>query len=186
MSAWSQAAALIGDGEVVGVPTDTVYGVAADPWSETAVARLFSIKGRPDNKPVGLLAASVDQVEEIADLRHVREAAARHWPGPLTLVLTPTVVIPDWIGSANLRTVGVRVPDHDELRHLLEETGPLAVTSANRSGEPEARDDEEARSALGDVVSLYVPGRCPGGVASTVADATGPELVVLRTGPVAL
>jgi L-threonylcarbamoyladenylate synthase len=178
------AAAAISRGEVVGVPTDTVYGIAADPWDAEAVRRLYELKGRPDDKPVGLLAASPAQVAEVADLTPVRDLAERHWPGALTLVLRPIVVIPDWIGSSSVRTVGVRVPDHDDLRELLAMTGPLAVTSANRSGEPETLDETEARSVFGDEIAVYVPGRCPGGVASTVVDATAVEPTVLRQGPV--
>lgn len=178
------AAAAVARGEVVGVPTDTVYGIAADPWNENAVATLFELKGRPDDKPVGLLAASASQAAEIADIGPARALTERYWPGALTLVLRPVVVIPDWIGSASVRAVGVRVPDHDGLRRLLGMTGPLAVTSANRSGESETLDEVGARAVFGDRVAVFVPGRCPGGVASTVVDATGPDLVVLRAGPI--
>lgn len=172
-------------GEVVGVPTDTVYGLAVDPWNEVAVGRLFELKGRPRHKPVGLLAADVSQAAEIADLSAAGDLL-RHWPGALTLVVRPTVVIPNWVGDAALGTVGIRVPDHDLLRRLLAETGPLAVTSANRSGMPEARDDEEAKAMFGEFVAVYLPGRCPGGTASTVVDVTGPEPKVLRAGPVVI
>lgn len=174
-------------GRVIGVPTDTVYGVAVDPWNEVAVGLLFALKGRPDDKPVGLLAASLGQAEEVADLgAAARSLADRYWPGALTLVVRPASMIPDWIGSRPERNLGVRVPDHDDLRAVLEWTGPLAVTSANRSGQPETYDDVEARTVFGDQVAFYVRGRCPGGVASTVVDATGPDLVVLRPGPVEL
>lgn len=176
----------IGDGEVIGVPTDTVYGIAADPWSRAAVERLFELKGRPEHKPVGLLAGSIDQVAEIADLSSVRDLTARHWPGALTLVVAPRVVIPDWIAARSVATVGVRVPDHELLRRLLERTGPLAVTSCNKSGEPEVLDDEAARAVFGEMIPLYLPGRSPGGQASTVVDATGAEPVVLRPGPIRL
>lgn len=181
-----QAAEAIEQGRVVGVPTDTVYGVGADPWNEDAVESLYHLKGRPEHKPIGLLAASVDQVAEIADLGPGETLARAHWPGALTLVVAPRVVIPDWVGSAVMRTVGIRVPDHDLLRSLLERTGPLAVTSANRSGEPEALDDRAARALFGDEVAVYLPGRCPGGTASTVVDVTGGSLVVLREGPIEL
>lgn len=169
-------------GEVVGVPTDTVYGLAVDPWNEAAVGRLFALKGRPDDRPVGLLAASRRHVEEMADLGSGADLA-EHWPGPLTLVVRPTVMIPDWIGTAAVRTVGIRVPDHDDLRVLLSVTGPLAVTSANLSGQPEALDEAAARATFGDGVAMYVPGRAPGGTASTVVDVTTDQPRVLRPGP---
>lgn len=179
----AEAADVVAAGRVIGVPTDTVYGLAADPWDETAVGMLFTLKGRPDDKPVGLLAASVDQASDIVDLAAARRLADLHWPGALTLVVRPVVVIPDWIGTSSVRTVGIRVPDHDDLRALLARTGPLAVTSANRSGQPETLDDVQARAVFGTEVPLYVPGRCPGGQASTVVDATQGPLEVLRQGP---
>ncbi|HLU31060.1 MAG TPA: L-threonylcarbamoyladenylate synthase [Acidimicrobiia bacterium] len=177
------AVAAIRRGEVVGVPTDTVYGLAVDPWNEEAVDRLFELKGRPAHKPIGLLAADADQAGEIADLAPAADLLD-HWPGALTLVVRPKVVIPDWVGNSALGTVGIRVPDHDMLRELLEETGPLAVTSANLSGMPEALSDEEAKATFGDAGAVYLPGRCPGGTASTVVDVTGPVRQVLRAGPV--
>lgn len=173
----------IRSGAVIGVPTDTVYGVAADPRHERAVGELYRVKGRPEHKPIGLLAASIAQVEELADLGAGARLARRHWPGALTLVVVPRVLLPDWVGTTAVRTVGIRVPDHDGLRLLLEETGPLAVTSANRSGGEEVHDDIEARAIFGDEISVYVPGRSPGGVASTVVDVTGGAPVVLREGP---
>lgn len=179
-----KAIAALAAGEVVGVPTDTVYGVAVDPWNEKAVARLFDLKGRPRHKPIGLLAANVAQVEEVADLGSALALAHRHWPGALTLVVRTRVVIPDWVGNSALGTVGVRVPDHEMLCRLLAETGPLAVTSANRAGGAETHDDVSARGVFGDEISVYLPGACPGGVASTVVDATGARLRVLRPGPV--
>lgn len=172
-------------GGVVGVPTDTVYGLAVDPWNEAAVAALFRLKGRPAGRPVGLLAASPSQAAEVGDLRPASDLI-RHWPGALTLVVRPRVVIPDWVGDSALQTVGIRVPDHPQLVRLLETTGPLAVTSANRSGEPEALDDVTAREIFGDEVDVYLPGRCPGGTASTVVDATSHPPKVLRRGPVVI
>ncbi|CAN5895826.1 L-threonylcarbamoyladenylate synthase [soil metagenome] len=178
------AAAAIANGLVVGVPTDTVYGLAVDPWNEDSVEALFTMKGRPRDKPVGLLAANLGEVMEIAHLGPALSLAERHWPGALSVVVRPRVVIPDWVGDRALGTVAVRVPDHDVLRELLARTGPLAVTSANRSGEPEAADDVEARQVFGSSVAVYVPGRGRGGVASTVVDATGGILTTIRPGPV--
>lgn len=180
-----EAAAAIRSGEVVGLPTDTVYGIAADPLDPEAIARLYELKGRPDHKPVGVLVASLEQAREIADIGETAAALARrHWPGALTLVVTPRVVMADWVGDRQLRTVGVRVPDHATARRLLMATGPLAVTSANRSGETEAMSDADARAVFGDEIRLYIPGTAPGGRASTVVDVTGEKPVVLRDGPV--
>ncbi len=173
--------------EIVGVPTDTVYGLAIDPSSETAVSRLYELKGRPVGKPIGLLAASAEQAATIGVIEGgAAELAERYWPGALTLVVRPRVVLANWVSGEQARTVGIRVPDHETALGFLAETGPLAVTSANLSGGPETYDDDGARAILGDRVSIFLEGSCPGGVASTVVDATGPDLVVLRQGAVDL
>lgn len=174
-------------GLIVGLPTDTVYGVGVDPTDLDAVASLFELKGRPAHKPVGLLAASLDQATSVGVIRGAAaELAAEHWPGALTLIVNPKVVLSDWLGEQQQTTVGIRVPDHAIARGLLDATGPLSVTSANRSGEPEAMSDSEARRIFGDDVAVYLPGTAPGGEASTVIDVTGTEMVVLRQGPVHL
>jgi len=182
-----RAVQALGEGQVVGLPTDTVYGIGVDPFDLDAVALLFELKGRPADKPVGVLVASLEQAIDIGEIGGAaRILAERHWPGALTLIVTPQVVMADWVGDQVLRTVGIRVPDHPTAIELLEATGPLAVTSANRSGGAETMSDEEARAVFGDDVSYYIPGRAPGGEASTVIDATGAELTVLREGPVTL
>jgi len=180
-----EALAAILDGQVVGMPTDTVYGVGVDPFNLDAVERLFELKGRPEHKPVGVLVATIAQAREIGEITdQAAELAERHWPGALTLIVTPQVVLSDWVGDKQRRTVGIRVPDHPVARDLLDLAGPLAVTSANRSGGEETMSDREARDIFGDEVAVYLEGRAPGGQASTVVDATGPDLTVLREGPV--
>lgn len=183
MTAIDRAREALAAGEVVGVPTDTVYGLAVDPWNEKAVERLYRLKGRPEAKPIGLLAASTRQADEVVDLQSAGDLVA-HWPGALTLVVKPKVLIPDWVGNAALGTVGIRVPDQPLLRELLEVTGPLAVTSANRTGQPEVCDDQAARRIFGEGVAVYLEGDCPGGRPSTVVDVTGEQRQVLRAGPV--
>lgn len=182
-----QAVEAIRAGRIVGIPTDTVYGVGVDPTNLDAVRALFDLKGRPSHKPVGLLAASLGQAVGVAEIRGPAADLARlHWPGALTLIVRPKVVLSDWVGDEQQQTVGIRVPDHPVARALLEQTGPLSVTSANRSGEPEAMSDGEATAIFGDSVAVYLAGRSPGGEASTVVDASGRTLVVLREGPVAI
>lgn len=182
-----EAVSAIRAGLIVGMPTDTVYGVGVDPNDHDAVLRLFELKGRPEHKPVGLLAASLAQARSIVEIDGpAAELAAEHWPGALTLVVRPKVILADWVGDQQARTVGIRVPDHPITRQLLETTGPLSVTSANRSGDPEALSDVEARAMFGDDVAVYLPGSSPGGEASTVIDVTGDEITVLRQGPVAI
>jgi len=179
------AVAALQSGEVVGLPTDTVYGIGADPMSEAAVTRLFELKGRPDHKPIGLLVGSLEQAEAIGEISGAAaDLAAAHWPGALTLVVVPKVILADWVGDAQRQTVGLRVPDHPVTLELLGAVGPLAVTSANVSGDAESLSHDEARAVFGDRVSVYVEGRSPGGESSTVVDVTGAEVVLLRQGPV--
>lgn len=185
MTLLEEAVAAIRRGDVVGVPTDTVYGIGANPWNESAVGKLFELKGRPQHKPVGLLAAGAEQAAEVADLTPA-EHLLELWPGAVTFVVRPRVLIPDWVGDSALGTVGIRVPDNAILRDLLARTGPLAVTSANRSGGSDTFDDTTAREVFGDQVAVYLPGRCPGGQASTVVDLTDGSPRVLRQGPVVI
>lgn len=179
------AVAALRRGEVVGVPTDTVYGLAADPHHEAAMAALYALKGRPGRKPIAILAASAAQAGTVAELGPEAEAAAlRHWPGALTLVLRRRTVMPAWVGDPEGRTVGVRVPDHPVALDLLARAGPLAVTRANRAGAPAARTDVEAQAVFGDDVAVYLPGECPEEEGSTVVDLTATPPRVLRLGPV--
>ena len=180
-----EAAAALRRGEVVGVPTDTVYGLAADPHHERAVATLYELKGRAGAKAIPVLAANVAQAGMVAELEPEVEALAlEHWPGALTLVLPRRTVMPGWVGDRRSGTVAVRVPDHAGTLSLLEVSGPLCVTSANASGEPPACDADEAREMFGDRVGVFVPGTCAGGDSSTVVDMTRTPPVVVRPGPV--
>ena len=181
----AEAVEAVRAGLIVGVPTDTVYGVGVDPTNLDAVRALFDLKGRPSHKPVGLLAASLEQAAEVSVITgQAAELARRHWPGALTLVVRPRVVLSDWVGDEQQRTVGIRVPNHPTAIALLEETGPLSVTSANSSGEPEAMSDGEARAMFGNRVAVYLPGTCPGGEASTVVDVSEGKTIVIREGPI--
>lgn len=180
------AVAALRRGAVVGIPTDTVYGLAADPFSREAVALLFALKGRPAIKPIPLLAASVEQAARVGVLAGAaRQAAERHWPGALTLVVPRVPELPDWVGNPSRDSVGIRVPDHPAALALLAEAGPLAVTSANRSGATPAADEAGARAIFAGRVAAYLPGAGAGGAPSTVVDFTGRAPRVLRAGPVA-
>jgi L-threonylcarbamoyladenylate synthase len=174
-------------GAVVGIPTDTVYGIAADPRNPVAVGRLFAIKGRSEAKPVGLLVADIEAALAMVELPgYAVEWARSHWPGPLNLIGVAKFELPEGVGDRIRQTVGVRVPDLSTTRAILYAFGPLAVTSANRSGDTETLDEIEARAAFGDLVDVYVAGRCPGAVSSTAVDVTGPRPLLLRRGPLNL
>jgi tRNA threonylcarbamoyl adenosine modification protein (Sua5/YciO/YrdC/YwlC family) len=180
------AVAAIREGRIAGVPTDTLYGLAADPFRETALEAIFVLKGRPATKPMALLVASIDQAMSLAMFTdRALDLADQHWPGALTLVLPRLSTAPEWIGDRSLGTLGLRCPDHPVALELLAESGPLAVTSANLSGGPSALDNEEARALFGDAVAVYLPGSAPGGVASTIIDLTEEDPLTLREGPVA-
>lgn len=174
-------------GKVVGVPTDTVYGVAVDPANAGAVRALFSLKGRGDHLPLAVLVASFAQAEALVEFTdRTRDMIEPHWPGPLTAVLRSKVAMVRGVGDHLRGTLAVRMPDHRLLAELLTRSGPLAVTSANRSGAPPALDSREARRALGDGVAVYLEGRCEGRRASTVVDLTRDPPELLRDGPVEL
>lgn len=175
----------LGRGEIIGLPTDTVYGIGADPFRREAVEALFAAKGRPGVKPIPILAADLDGVRRVGVLDdRVAAIATRHWPGGLTLIVRRVAGAPDWVGDAVADTVGVRIPDHPVALEVLERFGPLAVTSANRSGRPPADDDASAREALGDAVAVYLAGRGSGGPPSTVVDITSAPGRVMRVGAV--
>ncbi len=182
MTDLTSAIAALHDGLVVGLPTDTVYGIGVDPENERALGRLFAVKGRPEDKPIPILAAS------LADARGfgmIDAGVGRYWPGPLTVVVRRMPAVPAWIGDRHAGTVAIRVPDHPVALEVLATFGPLAVTSANHSGDEPAQDDVAARAALGTGVAVYLPGGGGGGASSTVVDLTGRVPVVLRPGPVA-
>jgi L-threonylcarbamoyladenylate synthase len=179
-----EAVEALARGELVVVPTDTVYGVAARPDLPEATARVFAAKGRPRDLTLPVLAADAEAagLAGVLDERAL-SLALRFWPGPLTLVVPRTETSTPWDLGEGRDTVGLRVPDHRRTRALLTETGPLAVTSANRSGEPTPPDCDGVRAALGDAVEFYL---CddprPTGPPSTVLDLTGPEPRILRQG----
>lgn len=183
----SAARAAIEAGEVVGVPTDTVYGLAVDPGNETALKGLFELKGRDPNNPIALLAASIRQAARLADFSpYALELAVQHWPGPLTLVVPKRPDVAEWIGDRRAATVGVRVPDEVIALRLLASCGPLAVSSANQSGRAPAATAEDAEAAMGTAASLYLPGGRRGRASSTVVAVVGDDVEILRPGPVKL
>lgn len=182
----SLAVAAIGNGKIVGLPTDTVYGLAVDAFDGAAVAGLYQLKGRPVSKPISLLVDTLDRAAELAVLPpSASELVAKHWPGPLTVVVRTRVSLPDWVGDSAASTVGLRIPAHKTALALLRQTGPLAVTSANLSSQATAVDNVAAEAIFGAAVAVYLEGT-GGGVASTVIDCTGSEPQILRAGPLAL
>jgi len=186
----AEAARLIGEGLPVAVPTETVYGLAADATRGDAVARIYDAKGRPSFNPLIVHVSSFDQAAEIAEFDEAaRGLAARYWPGPLTLVLP----LRDNAGiaslvTAGLHTIALRVPAHPAMRDLLVATGkPLAAPSANASGRISPTRAEHVLATLGGRIPLIVNGGPTGhGLESTIVAARDGELRLLRPGPIDL
>ena len=186
-AARAEAVDLLRAGLIVAVPTDTVYGIAADLALPDAIERLFAAKRRPPEKAVAVLLADMDQAATLGILGPAaRVLGERFWPGGLTLVLPvrPGAVLPRVL-AAGAPTIGVRVPDHDAPRAIARALGPLPTTSANVSGEPDARDAQEIAARLGDAVALVIDGGpIHGGPASTVVDCTWDLPVIRREGAI--
>ncbi len=174
-------------GGVVAFPTDTVYGIGADPFQAEAVARLYQAKGRPVDKAIPILLGSSEDLVTVAQKFPDWAYALMDtfWPGALTLVLSKLPSIPSIVSSTD--TLGVRMPDHPVALELMQAAGPLAVTSANLSGAVEATEPSQVYSELGDKIELVVDGGVsPGGRPSTVLDCTAYPPELLREGPVTL
>jgi tRNA threonylcarbamoyl adenosine modification protein (Sua5/YciO/YrdC/YwlC family) len=180
----ASAAQSVSSGELVVLPTDTVYGLGANAFDAAAVGDLLRVKGRGRNVPVPVLVGSwttIDGLVTEVDAR-TRELIEAFWPGGLTLVVRHAPSL-DWdLGDAQ-GTVAVRMPLHPVAIELLEKTGPMAVSSANRHGQPPATTATQAQEQLGDDVAVYLEdGPAPGGVASTIVDVTSSRPRVLRLG----
>ncbi|MDN4162760.1 L-threonylcarbamoyladenylate synthase [Nocardioides abyssi] len=175
-------------GELVVIPTDTVYGIAADAFDPAAVHDLLEAKGRGRDMPPPVLVSSPTTLDALA-VRvpgYARTLVEHFWPGPLTIVCHQQTSL-QWDLGDTRGTVAVRMPDHPVALEVLERTGPLAVSSANLSGMPAATDAEQAEEMLGDeVVVLVDAGESPGGEASTIVDCTGDQGRVLRRGALSL
>jgi L-threonylcarbamoyladenylate synthase len=168
------AAEVLVAGGLIAIPTETVYGVATLP-TETAVLRLIEAKRRSAEKGIQLLVDSIEQASALADLSPAAVALGRRfWPGGLTLVVArrPDVELAELLGGGR-PTLGIRLPDHDVPRSLARRLGPLAASSANVSGEPDATTADVVARTLGDTLDLILDdGPVRGGVPSTVVDCS--------------
>ncbi len=181
-----EAADAVRRGRLVVVPTDTVYGLGADAFTPSAVDALLAAKRRGRDMPVPVLVDSRRMLEGIVATLPLagRELADAFWPGALTLVLRHSAALAWDLGDSR-GTVAVRMPHHPVALDLIAATGPLAVSSANRSGSDPASTAAEACESLGDDVDVYLDGgRCPASVPSTIVDLTGETPTVLRTGAI--
>lgn len=178
---------ILHNGGLVAFPTDTVYGVGALAFDGKAVESIYVAKDRPIEKAIPVLIADAADMEKVGT--HIpaiaHQLAARFFPGPLTCVIPKQPTLPESVSATD--TVGVRVPDHEVARALLRAAGPMAVTSANISGQPSPSTAQEVLAQLGGRIDLIIDGgTTPGGVPSTLVDCTGNELKILREGPISL
>lgn len=182
----------IGRGDLVVLPTDTVYGVAADAFQPEAVQKLLDAKGRGRQSPPPVLIPNTSTLAALAAevTLPITALAEAFWPGPLTIITQANPSL-SWDLGETGGTVALRIPNHSLALELLQETGPLAVSSANKSGEPAARTASDAEAMLGDSVAVYLDaGEAESdGTASTIIDTTGltedgGELRILRAGSI--
>ena len=175
-------------GELVVLPTDTVYGIGADAFDAEAVQSLLEAKGRGREMPPPVLISSATTLDALATgvTDYARRLVDRFWPGPLTIVCNQQPSL-QWDLGDTRGTVAVRMPDHRLALDLLERTGPMAVSSANLTGHPAATDADLAEEMLGEHVAVIIDdGPSPGGSASTIVDVRGHRGKVLRTGAISL
>lgn len=180
------AAAAVASGRLVVMPTDTVYGIGADAFDSRAVAALLAAKGRGRDMPVGVLVGSWHTIDGLvySVSEDARELIRAFWPGALSLVVVQAPSLQWDLGDAR-GTVMLRMPLQPVAIELLRQTGPMAVSSANVSGQPPATTADEARRQLGDLVDVYLDGgTAEQQAASTILDLSGPQPRILREGPV--
>jgi tRNA threonylcarbamoyl adenosine modification protein (Sua5/YciO/YrdC/YwlC family) len=171
-------------GELVVLPTDTVYGIGADAFTAHAVTALLNAKGRGRRMPPPVLVGSRHTLDGLVYTlpATARELVEAFWPGPLTIVVEHAPSLQWDLGDTG-GTVAVRMPLHPVALEVLRETGPMAVSSANKTGQPAATTADEARDQLGYAVRVYLEaGPCPDSVPSTIVDVTGDVPTVLREG----
>jgi L-threonylcarbamoyladenylate synthase len=174
--------AALARGGVLGIPTDTRYGLAADPFSAVGVERIFELKGRPASKAMPVVIAGLDQLERLGarlERRH-RERLGSIWPAPLTVIVPVERAFP----ASGEGTVAVRVPDHAGLRDLLRQVGPLTATSANPSGAEPAGSADEVEAMFGSTLAFVLDaGPSPARGVSTLVDLSGASPRLVRPGP---
>jgi len=186
-TAYHDVVSLLKSGGVIGFPTDTAYGLGADPFNAGAIDRIFTIKGRADTKPILLIVNSLSMAESVSrPPEHFYPVARQFWPGPLTLVVPSISALPARV-TAGTNTIGIRWPAAAVAERIVQRFGgPLTATSANRSGMSSAVTAEEVQAQLGHSLDALIDGgTLPARGGSTLLDLTLDTPVVLREGPIA-
>jgi L-threonylcarbamoyladenylate synthase len=179
--------AALRQGQVVACATETFFGLLADARNPEAVARVCALKGRDAGMPIAVLLPDVGALDSVCEAvdEGIRQLAARHWPGPLTLLLRARPGLPPALVKD--AKIGVRVPGESPALQLTRAFGAaLTATSANLSGQPAARTASDVAAVFSEGLAAIVGTEAPGGLASTIIDVTGPEWKVVRAGPVQL
>ena len=178
-----KAADLIKQGETVAIPTETVYGLAADAFNINAVKKIFKQKGRPADNPLIVHISDLSQLKDLAKEipEDLQKLAEQFWPGPLSVVLKKQNSVPD-IVTGGLNTVAIRMPDHSLTLSLIEKTGPLTAPSANISGRPSPTNPKHIVEDFGDDLPILDGGSSKLGLESTVLDISGQSVTILRPG----
>jgi L-threonylcarbamoyladenylate synthase len=182
-----RALEILKNGGLVAFPTDTVYGLGALAFDNETIEGIYKAKDRPLEKAIPILIADVDDLKKVADQipDMARIFATRFWPGPLTCILPKKPTLPPAVSSTD--TVAIRIPDHKDARALLRVAGPMAVTSANISGQQSPVTAQQVYEQLKGRIPLILDGgTTPGGVPSTLVDCTGAQPNILREGPISL
>lgn len=174
-------------GGIVAFPTDTVYGVGSLAFDNTAIESIYTAKDRPIEKAIPILIGDLSDLEKVGmnipDM--ALRFAARFWPGPLTCVVPKQPTLPLAVSATS--TVAVRIPNHPDALALLRAAGPMAVTSANISGQPSPTTAQDVYAQLNGRIPLILDGgTTPGGIPSTLVDCTGEQPIILREGPIKL
>ena len=185
MDALDKAIQTINSGGIVAFPTDTVYGIGTGAFDRMGIQKLFENKKRDVTKAIAILLSDISQLSLVCSSpgKYAELLGKTFWPGALTLVVPRHPSVPEIISP--LPTIGVRIPDHVFAQSLIRVCGPLAVTSANISGQPSPTNAQEVLHQLDGIVDLVIDGgQSKIGISSTVVDCTGPDFQILRVGSI--
>ena len=171
------------EGKIIGIPTETVYGIGVDPYSQSAVDKIFELKERSLDKPLSVLISSYEEISKLDVVSKIPDVVELYWPGPLTIIVETKAKFANGVGTNNPLTIGIRVPDNELAIELLKNTGPLAVTSANISGNENILNHIDAENEFESKIAIYLEGESVLGSGSTIVDFTKEEWEILREGP---
>jgi len=173
------------EGELIVYPSETVYGIGADIFAESAIKKVFMVKNRPFDMPLSVGVSDKKMAETIAEIdEHGEKLIDKFMPGPLTIIVKKKGIVPDMVTS-NSHKVGIRIPDHPVAMKIIKRTGPIVATSANLHSKPDAVRMEEAKNDLGDAVTAYLDGGpCTMGKPSTIVWLMDGEVEIIRQGAI--